>query len=92
MGDIADLIIAITGSGLLYFLLIYSIDFHGFIDINIPVLILSLIFILLYKELLSSLYFILLNNLLVNPEGEFHYIRYINGLIYTRDLILDIIL
>ena len=91
-GDIADLIIIIIGSGLLYFFLIYGVDFHRFIDIGVPGLILSLIFIFLYKELLSSLFFIPLNNLLVNPEGKFHYIRHVNGSIYLRDLILNIVL
>ena len=92
LGDIADLIIIIIGSGLLYFFLIYGVDFHRFIDIGVPGLILSLIFIFLYKELLSSLFFIPLNDLSVNPEGKFHYTRYIGGLIYLGDLILNIIL
>ena len=88
----ADLIIAIIDLGLLYLFLIYSVDFHGFIGTDIPGLILSLMFILLYKELSSFLFFIPLNNLLINPEGKFHYIKYINRLIYSRDLILNIIL
>ena len=92
MGDITDLIIIIIGSGLLYFLLIYNVDFHRFIDMNIPGFILSSMFILLYKELLSSLFFILLNNSAINSEGKFYYTGYINGSIYIRDLILNIVL
>ena len=92
LGNIADLIIAITYSGFLYFLLVYKVDFHGFIGMGVPGLILSSMFILLYKELLSSLLFIPLNDLLVNPKGKFHYIGYVGGLIYLGDLILNIIL
>ena len=91
-GDVADLIIAVIYLGFLYFLLIHRVDFHRFINISVPGLILSLIFIFLYKELLSSLFFIPLNNLSVNLEGKFHYTRYIGGLIHSGDLILNIIL
>ena len=92
LGDIADLIIVIIYLGFLYFLLIYRVDFHEFININIPGLILSLMFIFLYKELLSSLLFIPLNDLLINPKDKFYYIRYVGGLIYLGDLIFNIIL
>ena len=91
-GDVANLITVITYLGFLYFLLIHRVDFHGFINMGVPGLILSLIFILLYKKLLSSLFFILLNNLSVNSKGKFYYIRYVGGLIYLRDLILNIVL
>ena len=40
--------------------------------------ILFLIFILFYKELLSSFFFILLDNLLMNLKGKFYYAIYIN--------------
>ena len=91
-GDIADFIIAITDSGFLYFLFIYGVDFYRFIDIDIPGFILFSILIFLYKELLSSLFFILLNNLSVNLKGKFYYIRYIDGSIYSGDFILNIVL
>ena len=91
-GNMADLIIIIIYLGFLCFLFIYGVDFYGFIDTGVPGLILSLIFIFFHKELLSSLLFIPLNNLLVNPKGKFHYIKYISGLIYLRDLIFNIIL
>ena len=68
-GDIADLIIVIIDLGLLYFLFIHGVDFHRFIDMGVLGLISSSIFVFLYEELLSSLFFIPLNNLLVNPEG-----------------------
>ena len=88
----ANLVIAIIYSGFLYFLLIHGVDFHRFINIGVPGLILSLIFVLLYEELLSSLFFIPLNNLSVNLKGKFHYTGYVGGLIYLGDLILNIIL
>ena len=91
-GNVANLIIAIICLGFLHFLFIHRVDFHGFIDIDIPGLILFLIFVFLYEELLSSLLFIPLNNLLINPKGKFHYIRYISGLIHLGDLIFNIIL
>ena len=91
-GDIADLIIAITYSGFLYLIFIYNINFYEFIDTGIPGLILSSMFVFLYKELLSFFLFISLNNLLVNPKGQLYYIRYISGLIYSGDLILNIVL
>ena len=91
-GDVADLIIAIINSDLFYFLFIHGVDFHGFVNIDIPGLISSSIFIFLYKELLSSLFFISLNNSSVNLKGKFHYTRYIGGSIYLRDLILNIVL
>ena len=65
-GDIADLIIIIIGSGFLRFLLIYGVDFYGFIGINIPGLVLSSMFVLFCEELLSLLFFIMLNDLPVN--------------------------
>ena len=92
LDDIADLITAIIYSGFLYFLLIHGVDFHRFVDMNIPGLISSLIFILLYKELSSSLLFISLNNSLINPMDKLHHTRYIGGLIYLGDLILNIVL
>ena len=58
---------------------------------GIPGLILSLIFILFYKELLSSLFFISLNNLLINPKNKLYYAGYIGGLIHSEDFILNII-
>ena len=91
-GNIADLIIIIIYSGFLRFFFIYKVDFHRFIDIDILGLILSSMFILLYKELSSSLFFIPLNDLLINPKGKFYYIKYIGGLIHSGDLILNIIL
>ena len=91
-GNIADLIIAIIYLGFLCFLLIHRVDFYGFIDIDVPGLILSLIFIFLYEELLSSFFFIPLNNLSVNPKGKFYYARYVGGLIHSGDFILNIIL
>ena len=91
-GDIADLIIIIIDSGFLYLFFIHKVDFHRFIGISVPGLILSLIFIFLYKELLSSLFFIPLNNLSINLKGKFYYIRYISGLIYSGDFIFNIIL
>ena len=77
-GDIANLIIIIIGSGLLYFFLIYGVDFYRFIGMDIPGLILSLMFVLFCKNLLSFLFFILLNDLLVNLWGELYYIIYIS--------------
>ena len=91
-GNMADLVIAITGSGFLCFLLIYSVDFYGFIGIGVPGFILSLMFVFLYKELLSSLFFVSLDNLSVNLKGKLYYTNYIGGSVYLRDLILDIIL
>ena len=91
-GDVADLIIIIIYSGFLRFLLIYGVDFYGFIDIDIPGLILFSMFILLREELLSFLFFIPLNNLLINLKDKFHYIGYIGGLIHFGDFILNIIL
>ena len=90
--NIADLITAIIGSGLLYFLLIYGVDFHRFINMGVPGYILSSIFIFLCEELLFSLFFIPLNNLSVNLKGKLYYIRYIGGSIYSGDFILNIIL
>ena len=69
MGNIADLITVIIGLNLSYFFLIHSVDFHRFIGTDIPGFILSSMFIFLYKELLSSFFFVSLNNLLINSEG-----------------------
>ena len=91
IGDMTDLITIIAGSGFFYFLFIHNIDFYRFIDIGIPGLILSSIFILLYKELLSFLLLILLENSFINLKGEFNYINYIGGSIYINNLIFNII-
>ena len=91
-GNIANLVTAVICSGFLYFLFIYRVNFYRFINMSIPGLILSSIFVLFYKELSSSLFFIPLNNLSVNPKGKFYYTKYIGGLIYSGDLILNIIL
>ena len=92
-GDIANLIIIILSLNFLFFLSIYSVDFYRFINIDIPGLILlSLIFILVYKELLPSLFFIFLDNLSISLESKLYYVKYISKLIYIRDFIFNIIL
>ena len=91
-GDIADFITAITGSGFLYFLFIYGVDFYRFIDTGVPGFILSSIFVFFCEELLSFLFFISLNNSSVNLKDKLYYTGYISGLIHSRDLILNIIL
>ena len=91
-GDIADLITAIIYLDFLRFFFIYGVDFHGFIDMSIPGLILSLIFISLREELLSSLFFIPLNDSSINLKGKFYYTGYVGGLIHSEDFILNIVL